>query len=174
MSNNGIEIHKITQGVVYLDGKTMLGKCESVDLPELKFLFDEFKALGMLGKIELPTNGIDKIDGKMKMNSFYPDVATKLSPFNYRQIQVRSSVSVHNNMGRAREVPLVTFLTIAVKNMPLGKFGDHKNVDFEYDYTCTYVKQVFDGKDVVEYDALANVFKIGGVDMLADYRSNVM
>lgn len=174
MSNNGIEIHKITQGVVYLDGKSMLGKCESADLPELKFLFDEFKALGMVGKLELPTNGIDKIDGKLKMNSLYADVAVKLTPFTYRQIQIRSSVSVHTNMGRVREVPLVTFLTIAVKNMPLGKLGDHKNADFEYDYTCTYVKQVFDGKEVVEYDALANVFKMGGEDMLADYRSNVM
>lgn len=174
MSNNGIKIHKITQGVVYLDGKTMLGQCESVDLPELKFLFDEFKALGMVGKLELPTNGIDKVEGKIKMNSLYPDVARKLTPFDYRQIQVRSSVSVHNSQGREREVPLVTFLTVAVKNMPLGKLGDHKNVDFEYDFACTYVKQVFDGRDVVEYDALANIFKIGGEDMLADYRSNVM
>ena len=59
MSNNGIEVHKITQGIVYLDGKSMLGKCETVDLPELKFLFEEFKALGMIGKMELPTSGVD-------------------------------------------------------------------------------------------------------------------
>lgn len=174
MSNNGIEVHKITDGVVYLDGKTMLGKCESVDMPELKFIFDEFKAMGMIGKVELPTSAVDKLEGKMKMNSLYADVARQLQPFRYRQIQVRSSVSVHNNMGREREVPLVTFLTIAPKNMPLGKLGDKKNVDFEYDYTCTYVKQVFDGVEIVEYDALANIFRIGGEDMLADFRSNVM
>ena len=111
MSNNGIEIHKITEGVVYLDGKSMLGKCESVDMPELKFLFEEFKALGMIGKMELPTNGVDKLEGKMKMNSLYADVARQLTPFRARQIQVRSSVSVHTNMGRTAEVPLVTFLS---------------------------------------------------------------
>lgn len=174
MSNNGIEIHKITQGIVYLDGKSMLGKCETVDLPELKFLFEEFKALGMIGKMELPTNGVDKLEGKMKMNSLYTDVSSQLKPFRARQIQVRSSVSVHNSMGRTSEVPLVTFLTISPKNMPLGKLGDHKNVDFEYDFACTYVKQVMNGVEIVEYDAMANIFKIGGEDMLADYRSNVM
>jgi len=174
MSNNGIEIHKITEGVVYLDGKSMLGKCESVDMPELKFLFEEFKALGMIGKTELPTLGVDKLEGKMKMNSLYADVARQMTPFRARQIQVRSSVSVHTNMGRTAEVPLVTFLTISPKNMPLGKLGDKKNVDFEYDFACTYVKQVMDGVEIVEYDAMANIFKIGGVDMLADYRSNVM
>lgn len=174
MSNNGIEVHKITDGVVYLDGKTMLGKCESVDMPELKFLFEEFKAMGMIGKMELPTNAIDKLEGKMKMNSLYADVSRQLTPFRARQIQVRSSVSVFNNMGRVSEVPLVTFLTISPKNMPLGKLGDKKNVDFEYDFACTYVKQVMDGVEIVEYDAMANIFKIGGVDQLADYRANVM
>lgn len=174
MSNNGIEIHKITEGVVYLEGKSMLGKCEGVDMPELKFLFEEFKALGMIGKMELPTNGVDKLEGKMKMNSLYADVARQMTPFRARQIQVRSSVSVHTSMGRTAEVPLVTFLTISPKNMPLGKLGDKKNVDFEYDFACTYVKQVMDGVEIVEYDAMANIFKIGGVDMLADYRSNVM
>lgn len=174
MSNNGIEVQKITEGVAYLEGKSLLGKFESVDLPDLKFLFEEFKAMGMVGKMDLPTNGVDKLEGKMKMNSLYADVARTLNPFTYRQIQLRSSVSVFNSMGRVSEVPLVTFLTIAVKNMPLGKYGDKKNVDFEYDFACTYVKQVMDGVEIVEYDAMANIFKIGGEDMLADYRSNVM
>ncbi len=174
MSNNGIEVQKITQAVVYLEGKSMLGKCETIDLPDLKFIFDEFKALGMIGKMELPTNGIDKLEGKMKMNSLYADVARKLTPFKFVQLQARSSVSVFNSMGRSSEVPLVTFLTASVKNMPLGKYGDHKNVDFEYDLNVTYVKQILDGVEILEYDAMANIFKIGGEDMLADYRSNVM
>ncbi len=174
MSNNSIEIHKITQAVLYLDGKSMLGKAETIDMPELKFMFEEFKALGMIGEIELPTNAIDKLEGKIKMNSLYGDIARQLTPFKYKQIQARSSVSVHTSAGRTSELPLVTFMTIAVKNMPLGKYGDKKNVDFEYDFSCIYVKQVLDGVDIVEYDAMANIFKIGGEDMLADYRSNVM
>lgn len=173
MSNNGIAIQKVTQGVVYLDGNSMLGKCESVDLPDLKFLFEEHKSLGMVGKLELPTHGVDKLEGKLKMNSIYSDMAKKLNPFRYRQIQVRSSVNVHTSMGKVQEKRLVTFLTIAVKNMPLGKFEQHKNVDVEYDFNCTYVRQVMDGEDIIEYDALANILKIGGEDVLEEYRQNV-
>lgn len=171
--SNAITIHKITQGNAYLDGNNLLGKVESVDMPDIKFIFDEFKAMGMVGKVDLPTTGVDKLEGKIKFNSMYPDVAKKLTPFTYRQLQIRSNVQVHSNNGVTQNLPLVTFMTIAVKNMPMGKYEQHKNFEQEFDFACTYIKQVYDGYEVLEFDALANVLKFNGEDMLAAYRQNL-
>lgn len=57
MATNAIEVHKITQANTYLNGNNMLGKVESVDMPDIKFIFEEFKAMGMVGKMDLPTTG---------------------------------------------------------------------------------------------------------------------
>lgn len=174
MSNNQIQIHKVTQGVAYLDGNSLLGKVEKVDMPEIEFIFEKVKAMGMVGQIELPTLGLKELKGKIKFNSFYPKAARKMNPFNYRQLQVRSSVQQHTNQGKTGEVPLVTIMTIAFKKVPLGNGEQHKNQEFETDFSCTYIKQVYDGEEIFEYDALANILKIGGEDVLADYRDNVM
>lgn len=172
--SNQIQIHKITQGVSYINGVTTLGQVESVQMDDLKFIFDDFKALGMVGKLKLPTTGVEEGKGKIKFNSLYPNAAKTLTPFSYNQLQIRSSVQKHENRGKIGEVPLVTILTIAVQNTPMGKFEQHKSIEFEYDFTYSYIKQVLDGEELLEYDAFANVLKFGGVDLLEQYRSNVM
>jgi P2 family phage contractile tail tube protein len=171
--SNAIEIHKINQGNAYLDGVNLMGKTESVDLPDIKFIFEEFKAMGMIGKVDLPTMGLDKLEGKMKFNSLYPAMMGKMNPFRYRQLQIRSNVQVHTNQGITRNVPLVTFMTVAFKNLPTGKFEQLKSVDGEYDFTAIFIKQVYDGREVFEIDALANILKIDGEDILKEYRENL-
>ncbi len=174
MANNAIEIHKITQAVAYLNGLSLLGKTENVDLDDLKIIFEDFKSMGMVGKVKLPTHGVEEIKGKIKFNSLYASVYKQLKPFKYQQLQLRSSIQVYNNQGKQEEVPMVTFLTIAIQNLPLGKFDQHKSTEFEYQFTCSYVKQVVDGEVILEYSALSNIFTVGGEDMLEEYRENVM
>ena len=173
MATNAIEVHKITQANTYLNGNNMLGKVESVDMPDIKFIFEEFKAMGMVGKMDLPTTGVDKLEGKMKFNSMYPQIAKGITPFKSQQLQLRSNVQVHTNQGIVRQVPLVTFMTVNFKNFPTGKFEQLKNVDAEYDFNCTYFKQIFDGNEVSEYDPLANIMKFNGEDVLKEYRENL-
>lgn len=173
MSNNAITIQKITQGNAYLNGKSLLGKVESVDLPDLKFIFEEHKAMGMVAKLDLPTMGVDKLEGKIKFNSLYPDVAVEMSPFGYTQLQVRSSINEHSADGIIRQRSLVTTLSMCPKDWKFGKVEQHKNVDKEIDISVIYIKQMLDGKEIIEFDALANILKIGGKDMLAEYRANI-
>ena len=166
-------MQKITQGNAYINGNSMLGKVESADLPDLKFLFEEHKSMGMLGKLDLPTMGIDKLEGKIKFNSLYPKVSVQMTPFGYQQLQIRSSVNEHSTDGITEQKPLVTIITMSPKNWQLGKFEQHKNVDKEIDFTAIYVKQMLDGEEIIEYDAMANILKIGGQDILAEYRANI-
>ena len=35
------------------------------------------------------------------------------------------------------------------------------------------MRQVVDGREVLEVDVLANIFKVDGVDVLAQYRQNL-
>lgn len=168
-----IEINRITNANVYLDGGSLMGKAEEIKLPDIVAKMAEHKALGLAGTIELPS-GFDKMEGEIKWSSYYPDAMAKVAnPFKFVSIQVRCNVETYGGQGRTDEKPLVTFLTVAFKKNPGGTFKQHDNAEFPTSFTCYYIKQVFDGQDVLEFDAMSNIYKVNGEDMLANYRANI-
>ena len=136
-------------------------------------MLSEHKALGMIGKIELPS-GFDKLEGEIKWNSYYKDVAKMMAnPFKTVQMQCRSNIEVYGSGGRIEQLPLVTHLTVMFKKNPMGTFKQHDNVEIPAAFSATYVKQVIAGEEVLELDYMANIFKVGGEDLLAEYRANL-
>ncbi|MGO1000834.1 phage major tail tube protein [Lysobacter sp. CA196] len=168
-----IQINRITNANLYVNGNSLLGRAEEVKLPDISALMQEHKGLGMIGKVELPS-GFDKLEGEVKWNSFYEDVGrTVANPFKAAQLQIRSNVESYNSQGRLEQSALVTFLTVMFKKLPLGTFKQHENAEFSSAFTATYVKQVINGREVLELDYFANIFRVAGVDQLAEYRANI-
>jgi P2 family phage contractile tail tube protein len=168
-----VEIKQITNANVYIDGRSFLGKTEEVKLPEVVTTMVEHKALGMVGKLELPS-GLDKMESTQKWNSLYPDVLMKAAnPFQAVQLQCRSSMETYAGGGRTAQVPVVVFMTGTFKKFPLGNYKQHDNIEAETTMNVTYLRLVVDGKEIVEVDVLANIYKVGGLDLLADYRRNI-
>lgn len=168
-----ISVNRLTNANIYLDGKSMLGRAEEVNLPMIKHILSEHKALGMIGKVEL-WSGVDKLEAKIKWNSFYADVHKKFAnPFRALNLQIRSSLEVYNSQGRTQQQPVVVFLTGSSKDFPTGNFKQHDNVELESNLTVTYVKLVVNGETILEFDVLANIFKAAGEDVMAQYRANL-
>jgi len=168
-----VAIKQITNANAYIDGTSFLGKVEETKLPDVVATLSEHKALGMIGKIELP-NGIDKMEMTIKWNSLYGDVLKKAAnPFKAVQMQIRSSQETYTGQGRTEEVPVVVFLTGSFKKFPLGGYKQHDNVEAETALTITYLRLVVNGEDIVEIDVLSNIYKVAGEDLLAQYRSNI-
>ncbi len=168
-----IEINRLTNANVYLDGGSMLGRAEEITLPTLKAKMAEHKALGMVGTIE-SFAGFEKLEGKIKWSSLYPEVLKKTAnPFTAVQLQVRGSLEVYTSAGRQDEKPVVVMLSVIFKSLPAGAFKQHDNVEVESEFTATYMKISVDGEEIVEIDALANIYKAGGQDVLAAYRTNI-
>lgn len=168
-----IQINRILNANIYANGNSLLGRAEEIKLPDITATMTEHKALGMVGKIELPS-GFDKLEGEIKWNSIYPEVAAIMAnPFASAQLQCRSSIETYGAQGRIEEQSLVTYLTVMFKKNPLGTFKQHDNVEVSSSFACTYVKQVIDGREVLELDVLANIFRVNGEDVLANYRRNI-
>lgn len=168
-----IEVNRICNVNVYLANKSLLGRAESIDMPTVKAKMAEHKALGMVGVIELPA-GIDKLEAKIKWNSFYGDaLKTVANPFKFVPLQCRGSVERYSSQGRIAEVPLVALLTVGFKTYPLGNFKQHDNVELTTDAAVYYVKQTIDAEEIMEVDVLANIWKVAGEDLLSNYRTNI-
>lgn len=168
-----VTIKRVTNANLYLDGNSLLGKAEEVSLPEVKFKMSEHNGLGMIGDVELPS-GIEKMEAKVKWNSFYEDVLLKVSnPFKPLSFQVRASRETYGSAGRSAEEPIVAYITGQPKSFPAGNFKKHDNVEAESTFTVTYYKLVVNSVEIVEIDVMSNIFKINGVDQLATYRANI-
>lgn len=168
-----IQLNRVTNANIYVDGNCLLGKAEEIKLPDITTVMSEHKALGMVGKIELPS-GFEKMEGEIKWNSFYRDVWLKMNnQYSMVQLQVRSSVETYGAMGRMQQQPLVTFLSVMFKKNPMGTFKQNDNAEFSSSFACYYIKQQLAGEDMLELDVLANIYKVGGVDQLDIYRNNI-
>lgn len=167
-------IHRITNANVYMDGANLLGRAEEIELPQVKVKMAEHKALGMVGTIRAFA-GIEALEGKIKWASFYADVLKKAAnPFKTVQLQVRGSLEGWNTpAGRNAERPVVAVMQVLFKNFPLGNFKQHENVELTTEFDAWMVKLTVEGQDVLEIDVAANIYKAGGVDMLANYRANI-
>jgi uncharacterized protein len=168
-----IEIKRITNANVYVDGNSLLGKVDECKLPEVKVTMTEHKALGMQGKLEFPS-GLDKLEATFKWNSLYSDILVKVAnPYKAAEVQLRGSLETYGNGGRTDQVPVVAYLTGVFSKFPLGGFKQHDNVEAETTMSVTYCKLEIDGKEVIEFDALANIYKADGVDLLETYKTNI-
>jgi uncharacterized protein len=165
--------NRLTNANVYIDGVSQLGKAEEVNLPDITFMLSEHKSLGSIGKVEL-FSGIDKMEATIKWNAFYSDVFKEFAnPRKALKLQLRSSLETYDSSGLVSEVSCVAYLTVLVKNFPAGNFKQHDNVEATSKLTCTAYKLEIDGEEIVEYDALANIYSVNGVDVFANYRSNL-
>lgn len=166
-----IQIHRITNANIYLADNNMLGRATEIKLPDITAVMTEHKMLGMLGKIELPTGGFDKLEGEIKWNSFYEDAwESVLNPFDTIALQCRSAIDVYDSTGRKEQKSMVTHLSVIFKKNPMGTYKQNENAEFSSAYEALSIRQLIDGQEVLNIDYLANIFEVAGNDQIARYR----
>lgn len=168
-----IEVKKIVNANVYMDGTNLLGRASEFQAPNVKLKMSDHEALGLVGVPEFPS-GIEKIESKIKWASLYPDVLAKVAnPFKAYSLQVRGNLETYTSQGRVDEVPIVGFVTATFKNLPMGDYKPRANAEFETDLAVLYCKLTVEGRDILEVDLLANIWRGDGEDLLANFRTNI-
>lgn len=169
----GLEINRLTNALVWIDGKNYLGKVEEVEMPEPKYKMSEHKALGLQAVMEY-YSGLEKMEMKMKLNAPYKDLMRSIgNPLKKYKLMLRASLESYASGTRIGEESYVVFVTASPKNFPLGKFKQNDNVELELTFSVFAVKLEINGEKMFEIDQEANVFIVGGVDILSQYRKNL-
>lgn len=167
------QINAIYNANVYLDGNNLLGKAGEFKLPEFEIGQDEYKALGMVGTIKLP-NGVEALEGEITCNSLYPEVAAKANhPFKAAQLMVRSNLQTFDARGLVKEVAVVTTVTATFSKNGLGGLKPKEKSEQASTYQATEIRQMVDGRETLYYNAFKNIYRVDGVDVLAQMRKNI-
>ena len=168
-----IEISKVFNARVYIEGTDFIAKAEEVELPKIRFKFADTKALGIYADSELPT-GLDKLEARLKFNSTYPDfIALAADPFTTRTVIVRAPYQVWTQQGVAKTAPLKAEIRGFFKEWDSGKFKKADSTEAEATMTVHYYKLEIDEQDLIEIDTINNIYKIKGQDILKDYNQSI-
>ena len=165
-------IRSISNAVVYVNGIANIGNCTSVELPEIEHRLVENEGLGLQGTIET-YGGTEPMEATFEWNSFDAESFKAIAnPTQTVQIQVRASQKESTLLGDT-EVPVVAFLTGIFKTVPIGSFTKNESVELSSEMAVSYVRLMIGGEEIIEINAFTNVYRVGGVDVLASLRANL-
>lgn len=168
-----IDISKVFNARVYIDGTDFIAKAEEIDLPKVKFKFSDTKALGLYADGEFPT-GLDKLEARIKFNSVYPDfIALAADPFTARTIIIYAPMQDWQQTGVVKTSSVKAEIRGFFKEWDSGKLKKAESAEAEATVSCIYYKLDVDGQDVIEVDTINNIYKIKGKDILQDYKINI-
>lgn len=168
-----MKIAKVYDANVFVNNRSTHGLASEVTCPNIAAIMTDYKALGMAGSMEL-FNGFDKMEATVKWT--YADNDTQKACANFLKpvnLMVRSSKAEYDNSGITNEAPIVIYLKGYPKQHPGGTFKPKEDTETESTFSILYFKQEVDGEVIVELDVENNIYKVDGVDLLAERRQNL-
>lgn len=167
-----MQLDQLINANCYINGVSLLGKVMKVDLGEIAVETKDDARLGVYSKLVTPV-GLTPPEVTITFTTFDAAVMAANDPRKSVSLQIRANQERFSQGGLVEEVPVVILLTVLPTSIPLGNFEAQSAVEREQKFTANYVKVTTNGTEVLEFDAYNNVFRKGGTDILATFRSNL-
>lgn len=164
---------KLTDAKVYREGNELLGVAD-VELPSPEMETEKLDPFGISGSIDMPDLGhFKEMSVKIKFRAPTSD-ARKLREPRTHQLEIYASVQMYDqSKGEFVHVPYKVVIRGVPKKLPLGKLEKGKPMDMEYELEVVYLKVEENEVETLEIDKLAYIYRVNGVDYLAQVRQNL-
>jgi P2 family phage contractile tail tube protein len=166
-----VTIKRITDANVYVDGASYLGRVPEVTLPDIKATMGNHAALGLFGKMSLPS-GLDEMEATFKLNGIYSEIAKiGANPYITHDFQIRGAAETFGGTGRTATESVVCYIRGFAKTSPNGSFKQHEAVDATLGIQVQAIKLEIAGEVIYDIDILNGIWIVDGEDVLADKRA---
>ena len=163
-------ILKLTNANTYLNGQTLIGKVEEVNLPDIKPKEVSYKPLGMQSEISLPS-GFEKMEAKIKFNALYTKEYLQLcNVHNVNVFTIRGNQESYNNTGRTSDNSYICTIGGMVKVIPLGKFTQNEMTGIEISLNIHNLSVKLGEDSIITIDVMSNLYKVGDLDLLEGFK----
>lgn len=160
--------------MVYNDARALIGLAE-VTLPNVQYMTSEVKGSGIFGAIDKSVAGqFQAMTATFNWRTITDDggVAKLMEPGTHH-IECIGSVQRTDpgQNGRYVSVQHKLILRCEPKNLTIGKHAVAENHDRQLEMEVVYLREQYDGCDVLEIDKYNSVFMVDGVDYAAGIRA---
>lgn len=164
---------KLINYKTYRDGVDLVALAD-VDLPDIDHLTESLTGAGIAGEVGSPTIGHTKdMTLKMKFRTVYKTVVALVEPKPV-MFDMRLSVqAVDAGTAEYSSYPSRIVVRGTPQKKALGKLDPGKKMDNDLELTVNYLKVFVNDVEVLEIDKLNFIFKVNGVDSLAQVRAHL-
>lgn len=162
---------KLTDFAVFKDGQQKLGTAD-VTLPSIEYLSETLKGPGIGGEVEMPTMGqTSSMEIQINWRTINADL-TELHAPRAHDLEFRGAIAHYDSAtGIVHQLPAVVKVRGIPKQLELGKLETSATMDASNTLEVIYIKVSYDGVTKVEIDKFARVFKVNGVDYMAEIKA---
>ncbi|MGM0912765.1 MAG: phage major tail tube protein [Pseudomonadota bacterium] len=153
------------------DGNNWQGQVPTLTLPELARAVEEYRGAGMDGTVELDM-GQEVIEFAWQVGGIIAEIFTEYGTAQHDANLLRFAGSYESDE-TGETVPVEVTVRGRHKTIAMGEVSPGDSNSIEVTTTCTYYKLVVDGEELIEIDVPGYVFRVRGVDRLAERRQNL-
>ena len=155
---------------VYLNGEDLLGVAEGT-IPALESMTSEVKGAGVAGVVESPVIGhFNSVNFSLTWRTVTKDFL-KLFDHTTNDLELFTALQQYDaGLGEYKAVQLHVYIKAITKTRTPGNLVVGDLMDTQMEFEVPYMKIELDGKEWIELDKYNYIYKVGGVDQLADVR----
>jgi P2 family phage contractile tail tube protein len=156
---------------LFNEGQSYLGEIATVTVPKLALEMQDWKGGGMFGKVQLDM-GLDKLEQEFATGGPMRDVLRQFGVTNISGVFLRFAGAYQNDStGEVDTVEITTRGRHSEIDMGEAKPGEPG--EFKVKSALTYYRLDWNGVEEIEIDLLNMIFRVGGVDRLAEIRDAI-
>lgn len=166
-------VQKVHGGNVFVNGVNLFGTIEEVELPDIKPIEQDHKALGAIGVTEHPV-AFDKLVAKFKFNTIATQATTFTNQiFSGVLLQIRGVRDSYGALGaRTGREGLVVTLEGRFKGMQGAMFKAQDFTGKSTEFAVTSIRIVAGNVPVelIYVNVQTQEYRVNGIDQMAGYR----
>lgn len=160
------------RAVLWLNGTSLLGQINEIELPELEWATIEHETIGLIGVPEFPRR-LEPMEITITPMQYSPELARlSANPFQSYDFQLRANLGEYSADTKIGDRSLKIQWRGKFPMRAGGTFGSEE-METEYTVKASYYKETFDGEDFIEIDVQVPLYIANGVDIMAAARVNV-
>lgn len=168
-----LSIQSLWNANVYIEGVGFVGAASEIEIPQPVRRMADYGGLGMMARIRIPV-GWDVLESRIRWVSFEPAaISAALAAFNVISLQAMGDVQIISASGQISEGPAIFNMTGLFTDVGRVPIRGQENTEIESMFNAYHVELLYLGASVYVFDSLSNIFTIGGVDQLSNFRNNV-
>lgn len=164
--------YKFEAASVWLDGTTLAGKVNEIELPEISWEASEHETISSIGVQEFASK-LESLECTITWAGYSPELAAAAAnPYNAVNLQVRANIGEYVAAGKTGDKLLRIDLTGRFLQNQLGSFSPGE-MERETMMKVDYVAERWDGNEVMAIGISPPILRVNGDDLLADMRRNL-
>lgn len=159
---------KLRKFNLFNEGRSYLGIVEEVTLPKLSWKTEEYNGAGMVAPVDIPLT-LEKLELQMSLGGMVLDALHQFGTIGLSDVGLRFNGSYQEGQGNVIQA-VECVIRGYHREIDIGNVKQGENTQHKITSALSYYKLSVDGQDIIEIDALNQIFVVNGKDLYADHR----